>query len=460
MHESTTIAALATAPLPSGLAVVRVSGALSRLALSAIFESKHDPIATPRRLEYGHLIDYRTKAVIDHALAVYMPGPHSYTGEDVAEFQFHGAPLLVEKVLRSLFAFGVSPAEPGEFTKRSFLNGKIDLVQAEAISDLIAASSDSALKIASEQLRGRFSSAVDRIGEPLKNCLAELEAATDFPEEDIEPKKLIEVGVAIADAKSQIAHLIGTYSYGSTVKEGFRVLLCGRPNVGKSSLLNRLLGRERAIVSDIAGTTRDLIEEQANLGGYTFVFCDSAGITESTDTVERIGIELARERIGWADLVLLVVDAGDTSGDWQAVVAELKGKAKKIWFVVNKIDLYPQVIGTMICDSNTCARNFYITALRPDGADSLVQALVSEVKQSLPDSAEASEVVTNARHQGCLFAAAESLQRAIEGCNAGDPPEIISAELRCALGSLGEIVGKTYTEDILGRIFSQFCVGK
>ncbi len=460
MSEATTISALATAPAPSGIAVVRVSGPKSRSALRAVFRSRKDPVERPRELVFGEIIDFSSGQSIDKALAVFMPAPHSYTGEDVAEFQFHGSLLLVDKLLRSLFAFGAAPAEPGEFTTRAFLNGKIDLVQAEAIADLIQATSEQALIVASDQLKGRFSDAIDRLGEPLRNLVAEIEASLDFSDEDIEPQSLEHMSTVIQAARAKISALIESYHFGQIVKEGFRVLLCGRPNAGKSSLLNLLLGRPRAIVSEVPGTTRDLIEEQAVLSGYKFVLCDSAGIAPSEDKVEKIGIELAREKVGWADLVLLVVDATDSTDSWKAVARELQGKAKKIWMITNKIDKNPTAFSQFFCDSSVCTQNFYLSALTRDGYAQLVAALVEEVKAHAGDSAAASQILSNARQRDCLERADVALARTLEHFRGNVSLEIISADVRDALAALEDLVGRTYTEDILGRIFSKFCIGK
>jgi len=460
MTEVSTIAALTTAPAPAGIAIVRVSGPATKTALKALFRSKHSPVDKPRMLLYGDLLDHRTGETIDHALAVYMPNPHSFTGEDVGEFQFHGSPLLVQKVLRSLHAFGISPAEPGEFTRRAFLNGKMDLAQSEAIADLINASSEQALKIAGEQINGRFSKAILDIGEPLRNVLAEVEASIDFPEEDIEPEKADALIFAVRKTIGNIEALLKTYSFGHLVKEGFRVLLCGPPNAGKSSILNLLLGKERAIVTDISGTTRDLIEEAVVLDNYRFLFCDSAGIRETQDKVEKIGIELAKDRITWADLVILVADAQDTKREWEEVLGYLRGKSKKLWMVTNKIDLNPNAIGTIFCDSSTCEQNFYISAKSKAGVDSFISSLIEEVKNSLPVHSESSLIVTNERHRSCLDNALKALSQAEKNFSTKQPLEIISADIRESLTFLDEIIGKTYTEDILGRIFSKFCIGK
>lgn len=456
----TTIAALATAPAPAGVAIVRVSGPKSASALRALFRGTADPCADPRRLIFGEFIEAATGEVIDRGLAVFMPGPHSYTGEDVAEFQLHGNPLIAQRILRALFALGVSPAEPGEFTKRAFLSGKLDLIQAEAVADVIAATSDKALVLAREQLHGRLSSALRAIGEPLRDAVAELEAGIDFSDEDIAPASRTAIGESIQTAREEIARLLGSYSYGQIVKEGFRVLLCGRPNVGKSSLLNILVGRERAIVTPVSGTTRDLIEEEVSLRGYRFIVCDSAGITETTDTVERIGVELARERIEWADLVLFVVDADDRSESWRAILDDLRGRARAVWMIINKIDLNPSAFSTHYCDSSVCSRNFFLSASTRVGVDDLIGALIAEVETNLLSNAETSSIVTNERQRIELTRADEALERAEAGIGANAPVEIVVAETRLALEALKEIIGDTYTEDILGRIFSRFCIGK
>lgn len=459
--DGTTIAALATAPAPAGVAVVRVSGPRSRTALGAVFRGKRDPLRNPRLMCFGDILDFKSGATIDTGLAVFMPGPHSFTGEDVAEFQFHGSPVLVQQVLRSLFAYGVLPAPAGEFTKRAFLNGKVDLAQAEAIADVVNAKSEEELRFAGEQLKGRLSQAVNSIGEPLRDALAELEATIDFPEEDIEPERLDQIAARAEVARVKVNQLLDTYSFGALIKEGVRVLLCGRPNAGKSSLLNLLVGKRKAIVSAVSGTTRDLIEEEASLAGHKFVFCDSAGLRDTTDEVEQIGVELAKERIPWADLVLFVVDASDTSDAWRDTLDILKRSGKKIWMVVNKIDLNPSAVGIFVADSSVCQQNFYISAKTGAGVGPLIEALVDDMAKEMPAREDAGEVITNERHRDCLRRADEALVSFIDLVHSKSAPlSILVADIKEALTALDEIVGKTYTEDILGRIFSKFCIGK
>jgi tRNA modification GTPase len=455
---STTIAALATAPHPSAVAIVRVSGQDSRKFCTELFKAKTHPFDSPRTATFGSLVE-QSGALIDKALAIAMPAPHSYTGEDIVEFHLHGNPLIATKLLRALYALGAVPAEPGEYTKRAFLNGKIDLLQAEAVGDMISASSEAALNLAREQIEGRLSQAIDKIAEPLRDAVAEIEASLDFPEEDISPDTGQALQWKIKSAQEIMNKLISSYNYGHLVKEGFRVLLCGQPNVGKSSILNELLGKKRAIVSPVSGTTRDLIEESASFSGYQFVFCDSAGIRTTDDVVEKIGVELAVEKIGWADLVLFVVDANDTSTSWQEVLKFLQPRAKQIWMIVNKIDLNPSALGQIFCDSNVCHRNMYISAQNKEGISYLIEALVEEVTRHTGlDSA--SETLTNERQLNALKLASSSIDKALRLFKETAPLEVISLEIRTSLQAIEEIIGKTYQEDILGRIFSKFCIGK
>lgn len=455
-----TIAALATAPFPSGLAVVRVSGPKAKKVLPLMFEASRQPLAFPRELILGWLKHPETHEKLDQALAVFMPKPHSFSGEDTLEFQMHGSPTLVEKVLKAVYCAGAEPAEAGEFSRQAFLNGKMDLVQAEAVCELASATSDHALQIAKDNLEGALSSAISKVAEPLRDILAEIEATLDFPEEGISPKAQSAIVGTLQSVQHSVAQLAHSFEFGSRVRDGLRVLIAGRPNAGKSSLLNALLGRERAITSEFAGTTRDFIEEELSLSGYRFVFCDSAGLHDTQDPIEKLGIELAVGKLDWADVVLLVADASESDDTWQKALQLIRSRARNIWFVVNKIDLNPQAIGVLQCDSNICSRNFYISAQSRAGTDELLAALKAEIDRAVPDRGHSNIVVTNARHFHCLQRASDAVGSALDSLQSGRPLEIASAEIRIALVALEEIVGKTYTEDILGRIFSKFCIGK
>ena len=448
----TTIAALSTAPAPSGVAVIRLSGTASLRIAESVFVSKKKLTTHPRTLIYGIFFDSNNNLKLDSCLCVFMPGPYSFTGEDICEFHLHGSPVLVREALRCLYAAGAKPAEPGAFTRRAFMNGKLDLIQAEAIGDIIEASSQEALKLAQNQLDGRLSAIVRTVGEPLKDTLAEIEAGIDFPEEDIDPAALKSMLTSLEQIEQTIASLVRSYEYGHVVREGFRVLLYGKPNVGKSSLLNHFLGTDRAIVTEISGTTRDTLEEQVLIHGVQFLFCDTAGVTDTTDTVEKIGIERAKQRVDWADLVLFMLDAGAPDSDWESAVAAIESRTP-VWPVVNKIDAAPDY-----CISHPEAR--YISVHSGAGCDTLQKGLLELVQQKSVDAGAVSEIVTNERHRDCLEKAREALKRTSDAIISTQPAEIISAELRAALSNLEELVGRTETEDILGRIFSKFCIGK
>ncbi len=453
MSESKTIVAPASALAPSGVAIIRISGHETSAILNKVFCSKKSPIDNERVCIFGKFIDSKTEKVLDEGLAVFFKGPKSYTGEDVAELNLHGNPLIVQNILKALYDAGAEPAQAGEFTKRAFLNGKLDLIQAEAVNDVILSSAEESLKLSQENLEGKFSKAIEKLGEPLWNILSELEAHIDFPDEDITPSSLDAMKEKLLDTKNILQAYIDSFNYGQSVKEGFRVLIFGEPNSGKSSLLNRLLDKKRAIVTDVSGTTRDLIEEKANINGLEFIFCDSAGIRETTDAVEKIGIDLAKEKIAWANLVLLLTDSSNKE-DSKRLYEFLKKQDKEFWIIQNKIDLNNENIS--FAKGNTI---FKISALQNIGILDLISALENHVK-SKNTFEGTSIIVTNQRHLHCLEKALFSILASIDAIVKDLPLEIISSELRLSLNALEEIIGKTYTEDILGRIFSKFCIGK
>lgn len=453
MSDFTTIVAPATPVIPSGICVIRISGNETKNIIEKIFVSSTSPIANPRLAVYGKIVSKKLNEKIDDALCLFFKAPHSYTGEDVAELNVHGNPLIVKKVLSLLYEVGAQPAGPGEFTKRAFLNGKLDLTQAEAVNDVILASADEALKLSRENLEGKFSKAINDIGTPLRDILAELEASIDFPEEDISPSSLNNMKLSLINANKKIGTYIDTFNFGKCVRDGFRVLILGVPNAGKSSLLNKLLNKERAIVTDISGTTRDLIEEHASINGLEYIFCDTAGIRDTESEVEKIGINLAKSKIDWADLILLVVDSNNVN-ESKELYDILKLQDKNMWIIQNKIDVAD-------CDLKffNDEKVIKISALNNTNIDKLLSSLESEVKSKYNVS-ENSIVVTNERHLSCLKRAFNGISSCVDTIDKNLPLEIISSELRIALNALEEIIGKTYTEDILGRIFSKFCIGK
>lgn len=453
MLEADTIAAICTYPAPSGVAVIRISGSKTKSVINSIFFSKLKPEKNPRKLIFGTFRN-SDKNEIDQGLCVFMPGPNSFTGEDIAELHLHGNPLICKQMLREIFTFDVKPAEPGEFSKRAFLNGKLDLVQAEAICDLISAKSENALNIAKDHLNGKLSSSINTIGEPLKNTLAEIEAHIDFPEEDINPDTLTKLKSRLQDILSEINNLLSSYEYGILIKDGCRVLLAGVPNVGKSSLLNALLETDRAIVTDISGTTRDTIEEEVNIEGFKFIFCDSAGLTENTkDAVEKIGIQKTKDKFTWAHIILFITspDTAKTSEEKnynESILSQIKIEKAEVITIGNKSDIQ----SNNNCDLNLSSNN-------KSDIKNLKDLLIEKVSK-LKNDDMGSNIIVQERHRACLENARKALNITIESLDKNVELEFVSADLRSALSHLQEIVGITHIEDILGRIFSKFCIGK
>ncbi len=451
-----TIAAIATPLGEGGLAVIRVSGAKAFAIVDKSFQpvgkTSLKPSAAPTHtIQFGKII--RDDKVIDEVLLAVLRAPRTFTREDTVEISCHGGLLPAKLVLDTLLASGARVAEPGEFTKRAFLNGRIDLAQAEAVADLIHSRTELALAAANEQLAGKLSQRINRLRDDLMHALAHVEAHIDFPDEDIAPDtkdnllKRLENGVAFMD------ELLRTADEGQILRRGIRAAIVGRPNAGKSSLLNQLLGRDRAIVSHIPGTTRDTIEETANIRGLPVVFIDTAGLRESQDEIEVEGIRRSRESLAQAELILHVLDAGEplTAAD-ENYFTEFAGKKRIV--VRNKTDLPVNLnlplLEALIVDV-CCVSGQGIEALK-DAIKSLVWA--GEIK------AEMLQVAINSRHQDALNRACASTRHAADALRADATLELVAMDLRIAANAVGEIVGKTTTEDLLDSIFSTFCIGK
>lgn len=444
-----TIAAISTPFGEGAVALIRISGKWALPIADAIFQGRRKPsLAKPRVQQFGKIHD--GGQVLDEVLLTVFRGPASYTAEDVVEINCHGGILVSRRILQLVLSQGARMAEPGEFTQRAFLNGKMDLTQAEAVMDLIRAQTDLALRAATEQLEGRIGSKVYEIREELLEILAHVEAYIDFPEEDITP----DVGQALLKrleaAGANIALLLRTADQGRVLRQGVRTVICGAPNVGKSSLLNVLLGYERAIVSETAGTTRDTIEEVINLRGIPLRLIDTAGLRESTDEIERQGMERTRKHLESADLVLRVVDAALSPKQQQVEIEGEIGPSTVL--VLNKIDLglHPD------WNSIPGAR---IACKTGEGIDQLVEQIFQQVmggKVNLNDFT----LAINARHQDCLKRAAQFCEATRKAILEGVSPEFIAIDLRDALDAIGEVVGKADTEELLGKIFSTFCIGK
>lgn len=438
MISEDTIAALSTPPGEGAIAVVRISGPDAISIARSIFRGGD---FRPRTAHYGRVVD--GDGAVDEVVLTTFPAPASYTGEDVVEIGCHGGILISAHVLRTVLAAGARAAGPGEFTQRAFINGRMDLTQAEAVMDLIRAQTPLAARSAAEQLRGGIGARVGEIREALLDIVAHLEAYIDFPDEDIDPDTGAAMRGRMTTALAGIDTLLATADDGRILREGVRLAICGRPNAGKSSLLNRLLGYERAIVSPTPGTTRDTIEEGLSLHGIPFRVIDTAGLRETPDAIEREGVRRARAIIDDADVVVRVVDAAEPAALDDSPVAE-----KEI-LVLNKSDLAPSAAVDAI----------RISCLTGDGIPRLIDAIAASVHTGRLGDRESLAAI-NARHHACLQRARASLGAAIERFDAGEAPEFVAIDLRAALDAAGEVVGVVDTDDILGRIFGTFCIGK
>lgn len=452
-----TIAAIATAIGEGGLAVVRVSGANAIAIADKVFRlggsSKTTlSAASSHTIHYGHIV--RNGTVVDEVLVAVMRAPRTFTRENVIEITCHGGMLAAKTILDTLLENGARLALPGEFTRRAFLNGRIDLAQAEAVADLIYARTELALSAANEQLAGKLSQRINELRDDLLRTLAHIEAHIDFPDEDIAPETKEQLLNRLDKANRFIDGLLRTANEGQLLRRGIRVAIVGRPNAGKSSLLNQLLGHERAIVSQIPGTTRDTIEETANIRGIPVVFIDTAGLREGRDEIEVEGIRRSHQTIGRAELILQVLDASEPLTSPDTAYIEEFASRKRI-LVINKTDLLKRLVlpkglpGRIIATS--CRTGEGIEALK-DEIKSIVWA--GEVK------AEMLQVMVNSRHEDALKRGRTAVISASDGLRNNQTLEVIALELRIGVNAVGEIVGKTTTEDLLDSIFSQFCIGK
>ena len=440
-----TIAAISTPIGEGALAVIRLSGADARSVLVGIFSGAVPPDRfVPRRVFYGKIHDAEGK--VDDVLATYFRAPNSYTGEDVLEISCHGGILVTRRVLDLLLAGGARMANPGEFTQRAFLNGKMDLTQSEAVMDLIRAQTELALRAAHEQLAGHLGNELTEIRELLLTTLAHVEAYIDFPDEQIDP----DTGKVLLDRiralENRLDRLLATADQGRVLRHGLRTVIYGAPNVGKSSLLNLLLGFDRAIVSELPGTTRDTIEEVINIRGIPVRLIDTAGARESFDLVESEGIRRTQRQVEQADLVIQVVDGSRPPVNLQ----DFDGR--KSLLLLNKCDLgvHPE------WQEFEGVRFSCIERLGIEDLDQSIWDRVMGAQVKLADV----RVAINARHQACLQRAKQLLAAGSRSLQDGKSPEFVSIELREALDAVGEVIGKVDTEDLLGRIFSEFCIGK
>jgi tRNA modification GTPase len=434
-----TIAAISTPPGEGAIAVIRVSGPAA-LAIAGRLFTRANPMSPllERVLHFGCFRNHEGK--LDEGMAVVFHGPRSYTGEDMAEFHCHGGVLVASRVLEAVLRTDARAAEPGEFTRRAFVNGKMDLTQAEAVMDVIRASTPLALRAAEEQLAGRLGREVEEIRSHILRTVAHVEAYIDFPDEGIEPH----TGERLL---GRIERLLATANEGRILREGVRLVLCGEPNSGKSSLLNRLLGFERAIVSAIPGTTRDTIEEHASLRGIPFRITDTAGLRDTADAIEREGVERARRAMERADVIVRIADVTENQN--------FEPHEREI-LALNKVDLIDE---ETVAGQLTAAGSVAISCLTGEGLDQLVDLIVAKARGDRVTDAPMLAAI-NARHQACLQRARSRLQEAGDKLRNRVDPELVAVPLREALDAVGEVIGGADTEEILGEIFGTFCIGK
>lgn len=458
MYKEDTIAAIATPAGEGGVAIVRVSGPDAQRIAMTIFvrDQKKNGKLKSHTLYHGMIQDPRSKKILDEVLLTVMRKPHSYTGEDVIEVHCHGGAFLVRQVLGLILSQGARHAQPGEFTRRAFLNGRLDLTQAEAVLDLIRARTEKGVDLALSQVGGELSRWVGELREELLDILVQIEAAIDFSEEEIELLQRPQLIAKISALREKILTITGTYNRGRLFREGARVCICGRPNVGKSSLLNALLGQERVIVTPVPGTTRDVIEESVNLEGLPVVLWDTAGIRDTVDQVERIGVDLSLQHIEKADGAIVVLDGSESLTDEDRFcLASIE--SKKSLIVINKIDVEQKLDVDHVRRIVGTKQILPVSAKQGDGIDKLEQSLRELFVGVNP---EPQVVLTNIRHKAALVRGVEALSSAISALTETRPPEFVAVDLNDARDALEEIVGILPNQEVLERIFSNFCIGK
>ena len=455
--DNRTIAAISTPKGVGGIAVIRISGSNSCAITDKIFKGSLPISQTPTHtVHYGHILD-KDGAIVDEVLVTVMRAPKSYTKEDVVEISTHGGLIASKAVLKCIIEAGADYAEPGEFTKRAFLNGRIDLSQAEAIIDIINSKTSLEQKNALSQVSGSLSNEINSVRGDLINLAASMQVIIDYPDEELEDVTCDDILDRVSKNLKKITTLLGSAENGKIIKNGIKTVIAGKPNVGKSSLLNFLARDDRAIVTEIAGTTRDVIEESVSIDGIPLILTDTAGIRQTDDIVEKIGVERSKQSIESADLVIIVFDAStETAEDELTLLEETKNKKRII--LINKSDIKNEKFITAL-NNIPEIHPIELSVKTGEGVDKLISEIknmynLGEVGQN--DSC----IVTNIRHIGALTKAKESLERAIESLNNSMPSDIASIDINMAIDNLGEITGAVISDDIVSAIFHDFCVGK
>lgn len=446
-----TICAIATAPGNAGISIIRMSGDSSLAILQRIFSKNQ---LEPRVMTLGTISDGEP---IDRVLAVYFAAPASYTGEDMVEIHCHGGMIVTKQILDLLLKNGAKAAEPGEFSKRAFLNGKIDVSQAEAVSELISSLSEKSAKLSMRQLNGELGGKIIKMQDELTDVLAAIHTALAYPEEDLEENIISDAILKSEELLGEITSLMNSFKRGKLMREGAKVAIAGRPNVGKSSLLNAILGEQRAIVTSVPGTTRDVISEYYNIRGLPIQLVDTAGIRETDDIVEKIGVERSIDALNTADITLVIFDA---SGELSSHDIEIAQKAKsqgEVIAVLNKSDLKSKLSETEIREK-LGLKPHLISAKTGEGIDELLDDMYNCIMSD--DTTAEGITITNVRHAEALKEAAAALLSAKEGAELGVDLDCVSIDINDAWSALGKITGVTLSEEIVDRIFEKFCLGK
>ncbi|NNM17323.1 MAG: tRNA uridine-5-carboxymethylaminomethyl(34) synthesis GTPase MnmE [Croceitalea sp.] len=456
MSYSDNIIALASPSGTGAIAVIRISGPEAITLTDAKFKSIGDKKLINQRshtIHLGHIVDGDT--ILDKVLVSIFKEPNSYTGENVAEISCHGSPYIQEQIIQLFLRNGCRMATAGEFTLRAFLNGKMDLSQAEAVADLIASDSESAHKIAMQQMRGGFSLEIKKLRDELLNFASLIELELDFSQEDVEFADRKQFEQLLAKITTVLKNLLDSFALGNVIKNGIPVAIIGEPNVGKSTLLNALLNEERAIVSDIPGTTRDTVEDHISIGGINFRFIDTAGLRDTVDKVERIGIERSYEKMEQASLIMYLIEASEANNtDIESFID--KYRHKQIVIVANKIDEISAEELAELTDTNPDW--LFISAKSRVGVNQLKNKLLQ--LSNAGNLGKNDTIVSNNRHYDALLKALEEIQKVKEGLSEGLSSDLMAVDIRQALYHLGEITGSVTTDDLLGNIFSNFCIGK
>lgn len=457
--EFDTIAAISTPPGEGAISIVRMSGEEAVSIAQKVFSGKDLTQAKSHTINYGHIVDPKTHEEIDEVMVSLMLAPKTFTREDIVEINCHGGIVATNRILQLLLVNGARLAEPGEFTKRAFLHGRIDLTQAESVMDLIRAKTDRSMKIALNQLDGNLSHLIDSLRKDILDVLAQVEVNIDYPEyddvEEMTTKLLKEKSIEI---KHRIEQLLKTASQGKIMREGLATALVGRPNVGKSSLLNHLLHEDKAIVTDVAGTTRDVIEEYVNVSGVPLKLIDTAGIRETDDKVEKIGVERSKKAIEQSDLVLLVLNAAESLTKEDLELIRLTNDKKRI-IILNKTDLEERLDRKELAKISGNAPVYATSILKNEGVEALEEA-ISKLFFNGIENSQSTVMVTNARHIALLKKAQNSLDSVLEGISSGMPVDLVQIDMTEAWNLLGEITGESYEDELLDQLFSQFCLGK